>query len=84
MDEVLVVMESGKVMRAAVAEVPTMGRDTMGVIFAKPDEGGRIVGVARNAEKVDDTGNEGVPSGAEATDAAETSNVLSDKRPTNE
>jgi DNA gyrase subunit A len=53
-DEVLVVMESGKVMRASVAEVPLMGRDTMGVIFAKPDEGGRIVGVARNTERADD------------------------------
>ncbi len=55
-DEVLVVMESGKVMRASVGEVPSMGRDTMGVIFAKPDEGGRIVGVARNAERVEDVG----------------------------
>ncbi len=50
-DEVLVVMESGKVMRTSVQEVPSMGRDTMGVIFAKPDEGDRIVGIARNAER---------------------------------
>ncbi|MCJ7628193.1 MAG: hypothetical protein MUO50_07370, partial [Longimicrobiales bacterium] len=50
-DEVLVVMESGKVMRASITEVPPMGRDTMGVIFAKPDEGDRIVGIARNAER---------------------------------
>jgi DNA gyrase subunit A len=50
-DEVLVVMESGKVMRASIAEVPLMGRDTMGVIFAKPDDGDRIVGIARNAER---------------------------------
>ena len=50
-DEVLVVMELGKVMRASVSEVPPMGRDTMGVIFAKPDEGDRIVGIAGNAER---------------------------------
>ncbi len=50
-DEVLVVMESGKVMRASITEVPPMGRDTMGVIFAKPDEGDRIIGIARNAER---------------------------------
>jgi DNA gyrase subunit A len=50
-DEVLVVMENGKVMRADVVGVPAKGRDTMGVIFAKPDEGDRIVGIARNSER---------------------------------
>jgi len=50
-DEVLVVMENGKVMRAAAAGVPAKGRDTMGVIFAKPDEGDRIVAIARNSER---------------------------------
>ncbi len=50
-DEVLVVMENGKVMRASVAGVPAKGRDTMGVIFAKPDEGDRIVAIARNSER---------------------------------
>jgi len=50
-DEVLVIMESGKVMRSPVAEVPAKGRDTMGVIFAKPAEGDRIIGVARNVER---------------------------------
>ena len=59
-DEVLVVMESGKVMRAQASDVPAKGRDTMGVIFAKPDEGDRIIGIARNGERVveatDETG----------------------------
>jgi DNA gyrase subunit A len=50
-DEVLVVMENGKVMRADVVGVPAKGRDTMGVIFAKPDEGDRIVAIARNSER---------------------------------
>lgn len=35
-DEVLVVLASGKVVRSAVAEVPAKGRDTMGVVFARP------------------------------------------------
>ncbi|GFZ83265.1 DNA gyrase subunit A [Nesterenkonia alkaliphila] len=35
-DEVLVVMNSGNVVRSAVSGVPPRGRDTMGVIFAKP------------------------------------------------
>ena len=50
-DEVLVIMESGKVMRAHVSEVPAKGRDTMGVIFSKPDKNDRIIGIARNVER---------------------------------
>jgi len=50
-DEVLVIMESGKVMRSPVAGVPAKGRDTMGVIFAKPAEGDRIIAIARNVER---------------------------------
>ncbi|MDQ1287198.1 MAG: gyrase subunit [Actinomycetota bacterium] len=50
-DEVLVVMERGKVVRSAVDEVPAKGRDTMGVVFAKPDSGDRIIAVARNSER---------------------------------
>ena len=54
-DEVLVVMESGKVARSHVAEVPAKGRDTMGVIFAKPGKKDRILSIARNQDKgVDD------------------------------
>jgi DNA gyrase subunit A len=49
-DEVLVVMERGKVVRSAVAGVPAKGRDTMGVVFAKPDKNDRIIAVARNPE----------------------------------
>jgi DNA gyrase subunit A len=49
-DEVLVVMERGKVVRSAVSGVPAKGRDTMGVLFAKPDSGDRIIAVARNPE----------------------------------
>jgi DNA gyrase subunit A len=49
-DEVLVVMERGKVVRSAVSGVPAKGRDTMGVVFAKPDPGDRIIAVARNPE----------------------------------
>ena len=68
-DEVLVVMESGKVMRAAVSDVPAKGKNTMGVIFAKPAAGDRIIGIARNVER-----NLGEDEGADApeeTPAAE-------------
>ncbi|MDR6199900.1 DNA gyrase subunit A [Microbacterium sp. SORGH_AS428] len=50
-DEVLVVLASGKVVRSAVAEVPAKGRDTMGVVFARPDDDDRIIAIARNSER---------------------------------
>jgi DNA gyrase subunit A len=48
---VLVVMNSGKVVRSAVTGVPAKGRNTMGVIFAKPDKNDRIIAVTLNNEK---------------------------------
>ncbi|PWI27973.1 DNA gyrase subunit A [Pseudoglutamicibacter cumminsii] len=48
-DEILVVMQSGKVVRTAVSQVSPTGRDTMGVIFAKPDKKDHILAVAKNA-----------------------------------
>ncbi|WP_372360913.1 DNA gyrase subunit A [Agilicoccus flavus] len=51
-DEVMVVMEKGKIVRSRVDEVRSTGRNTMGVQFAKPDKGDAIVAVARNAEAV--------------------------------
>ena len=50
-DEVLVVLAKGKVVRSAVAEVPVKGRDTMGVLFARPDKNDKILGIARNSER---------------------------------
>ncbi|MBD7958467.1 DNA gyrase subunit A [Microbacterium sp. Sa4CUA7] len=50
-DEVLVVLASGKVVRSAVAEVPAKGRDTMGVVFARPADDDRILAIARNGER---------------------------------
>ena len=53
-DEVLVIMERGKIVRSAVAEVRATGRTTQGVMFAKADKGDRIIAVARNVERRDD------------------------------
>ncbi|GIG34802.1 DNA gyrase subunit A [Cellulomonas pakistanensis] len=50
-DEVLVIMERGKIVRSATSEVNATGRTTQGVIFAKPDNGDRIIAVARNIER---------------------------------
>ncbi|MDH2443618.1 DNA gyrase subunit A [Amnibacterium sp. CER49] len=49
-DEVLVVLEGGKVVRSAVSEVPAKGRDTMGVVFARFGLDDRIIAVARNSD----------------------------------
>jgi DNA gyrase subunit A len=50
-DEVLVVLESGKVVRSNVSEVPAKGRDTMGVVFARFADEDRILAVAQNKER---------------------------------
>jgi DNA gyrase subunit A len=50
-DEVLVVLSSGKVVRSAVSEVPAKGRDTMGVVFARFNEADSVIGLARNSER---------------------------------
>jgi DNA gyrase subunit A len=50
-DEVLVVLESGRVVRSAVSEVPAKGRDTMGVVFARFEETDSVIGLARNTER---------------------------------
>ena len=49
-EEVLVVMEKGKIVRSSIDEVPAKGRNTMGVVFAKPDKKDRIIAVTRGPE----------------------------------
>jgi DNA gyrase subunit A len=51
-DEVLVVMEKGKIVRSRIDEVRATGRDTSGVKFATPDRGDAIIAVARNPERI--------------------------------
>ncbi|GAA1997839.1 DNA gyrase subunit A [Brevibacterium samyangense] len=53
-EEVLVVMEKGKVVRSVIDEVPAKGRNTMGVVFAKPGKGDRIIAVTRGPETSED------------------------------
>ncbi len=50
-DEVLVIMERGKIVRSAVSGVNLTGRNTQGVTFAKPDKNDRIIAIARNVER---------------------------------
>jgi DNA gyrase subunit A len=69
-DEVMVIMERGKIVRSAVSEVNATGRTTQGVIFAKPDKNDRIIAVARNSERQveEDAGTVDEDLGAETTD----------------
>ncbi|WHS50432.1 DNA gyrase subunit A [Rothia sp. SD9660Na] len=67
-DEVMVVMQSGKVVRTSVSEVPAKGRDTMGVIFAKPGKNDEILEVARNYERNIDEADDIDENGAESTE----------------
>ncbi|WP_139122909.1 DNA gyrase subunit A [Cellulosimicrobium cellulans] len=76
-DEVLVIMERGKIVRSAVGEVNLTGRNTQGVTFAKPDKGDRIIAVARNVERRlgedrDTVGDESTPSTAPDSDQSAT------------
>src|SRR5699024_2460314 len=64
-DEILVVMEKGRVVRSRVAEIPPKGRSTMGDTFAKPDQSDHIILVTTSAETEEDVEN------AENTDGAE-------------
>lgn len=50
-DEVLVVLQSGKVIRTSASEVPAKGRDTMGVVFARFEESDSVLSLARNSER---------------------------------
>ncbi len=68
-EDVLVIMASGKVMRASVDEVSRTGRNTQGVTFARPDDGDRIIAIARNVESTLDKegiGQESAPVGTES------------------
>jgi DNA gyrase subunit A len=66
-DEVLCIRQSGSVTRSQVSEVEPRGRDTMGVIFVKLDEGDAVVALARNepddAEDAEDLEADGTDAG---------------------
>ncbi len=79
-EEVLVIMESGKVMRSSVNEVSVTGRNTQGVTFTRPDDGDKIVSIARNVETelAVDEGAEGNDEPAANSDAEAANSVASD------
>ena len=62
-DEVLVVLQSGKVIRTAATEVPAKGRDTMGVVFARFEDGDSVLSLAKNSERHLEANEEGAEVG---------------------
>ncbi|WP_371164026.1 DNA gyrase subunit A [Buchananella felis] len=75
-DEVLVIMEGGKIVRSRVAEVSRTGRTTQGVTFARPDDGDRIIAVARSLEPAEDEDDEGAGQGAAAGEQGQGGDVV--------
>lgn len=49
-EELLAITEGGKVIRVNVGDVRPTGRNTMGVILARPDEEDRVIAITRNTE----------------------------------
>nr|NLD40550.1 DNA gyrase subunit A [Actinomycetales bacterium] len=88
--EVLVIMEKGRIVRSAVSEVNRTGRNTQGVTFAKPDDGDRIIAIARNAEngaevaEVAEVADAGAAAGGEAGGPTEDENGDSGNNGANE
>jgi DNA gyrase subunit A len=52
-DEIMIIMNSGKVLRSKVSEVRPTSRATIGVRFAKPDSADSVIAVTKNAENVE-------------------------------
>ena len=79
----MVITESGKLVQVNASDVRPTARNTMGVIFARPDDGDRIIAITRNSdsagEEDEDDASAAAPSEAVgAPGGEETSGVASD------
>ncbi len=76
-EDVMVITESGKLVQVNASDVRPTARNTMGVIFARPDDGDRIIAITRNSDSGDEdetdesenTEATQAPEAAEGTDA---------------
>ncbi|MBS4875475.1 MAG: DNA gyrase subunit A, partial [Actinomyces sp.] len=66
-EDVMVITESGKLVQVNASDVRPTARNTMGVIFARPDDGDRIIAITRNS----DSGDEDETDESENTEATE-------------
>ena len=76
-EDVMVITESGKLVQVNASDVRPTARNTMGVIFARPDDGDRIIAITRNSDSGDDETDESETT--EATDAVEGTDAPSDE-----
>lgn len=53
-EDVMVITESGKLVRVSAGDVRATGRNTKGVIFARPDDNDRVIAVTLNAGNDDE------------------------------
>ena len=53
-ENVMVISESGKLVQINASDVRATGRNTMGVIFARPDDDDRIIAITRHTEDDED------------------------------
>lgn len=70
-EDVMVITESGKLVRVSVGDVRATGRNTKGVIFARPDESDRVIAITRNASEDNEEADEeevGEPSSDDASE----------------
>lgn len=74
-EDVMVITESGKLVQVNASDVRPTARNTMGVIFARPDEDDRIIAITPNPER--DIDNEDGESESQDSDS------LGDETPTN-
>ena len=75
-EDVMVITESGKLVQVNASDVRPTARNTMGVIFARPDDGDRIIAITRNSDsgdedETDESENTEATAAADAADAAE-------------
>ncbi len=54
----MVIPESGKLVQVNASVVRPTARNTLGVIFARPDDGDRIIAITRNSDSGDDESDE--------------------------
>ena len=65
-EEVMAIMESGKVIRVNVADVRSTGRNTKGVILTRTDDDDKVIAITRNTES--QVGSEQIETDQENTD----------------
>ena len=73
-EDVMVITESGKLVQVNASDVRPTARNTMGVIFARPDDGDRIIAITRNSDSGDDETDE-----SETTEAVEGTDTPADE-----